>query len=211
MTNKKIKTATRICNAAKDLFNEHGIASVSIRQIAMAMGMSTGNLTYHFKHREDIVERLYFEMVEVFDQPINNLKTLEFSIVKLFETSFENYKRMVDYKFIWVDLHQTLRESEKIKHHFLETRAKRTMAYGFMIKRFIEGDLMHPPQYKLEYDLLVKRLVESIDFWISSQTLNTSVITGAMVVESHQAFIGIFHPYLTSKGLKEWKQCIQQK
>ena len=196
-------------NEARTLFNQMGIASVTIRKIALSMGISTGNLTYHFKRREDIVERLYFEMVEVFDRPIDNLESLEFTVEKLYHTSLMNFKRMVDYRFIWVDLHQTLRESNKIKQHFLETRKKRTFAYEFMIDKFIEADVMIEKRYDLEYTRLIRRLIDFTDFWISSQLLDSNEITANQVAESHQTFMGIFYPYLTSRGKGHWNQIMR--
>ena len=76
------KTKERIKSIAKKLFNEQGIADITMRKIALAAGMSVGNLNYHFKKREEVLEALYFEMVEVFDKPLGKLEKLEFSFRK---------------------------------------------------------------------------------------------------------------------------------
>ena len=62
-----------ILDTAKALFNEKGYHNVTIRMIALKMNMSSGNLNYHFKKREDIFEALYFEMVSEFDERIDLL------------------------------------------------------------------------------------------------------------------------------------------
>jgi len=36
--------------------------------IAMELGMSSVNLNYHYKKREDILESFYFEIVKSFDK-----------------------------------------------------------------------------------------------------------------------------------------------
>lgn len=51
-------TRDRVLAAAKRLFTERGYNNVSMGDIAAELGMSKGNLTYHFKHKEDIVEAL---------------------------------------------------------------------------------------------------------------------------------------------------------
>ena len=51
-----------ILEAARTLFNERGYSQVTIRMIALELNMSSGNLNYHFKKREDIFETLYFEI-----------------------------------------------------------------------------------------------------------------------------------------------------
>ena len=53
---RKKSTASAILDTAQDLFNKHGVESVSVAQIASDLNMSTGNLTYHFKKKKDIVD-----------------------------------------------------------------------------------------------------------------------------------------------------------
>ncbi|MCR9239920.1 MAG: TetR/AcrR family transcriptional regulator [Rhodobiaceae bacterium] len=51
-------TADRILEAARRIFNEKGYASTSLTEIALAVGISQGNLTYHFPTKKDLVTRL---------------------------------------------------------------------------------------------------------------------------------------------------------
>lgn len=51
-----------IVETARELFNRQGYNSVSTRDIAQAMGISKGNLTYHFRKKEDIIEAVVREM-----------------------------------------------------------------------------------------------------------------------------------------------------
>lgn len=51
-----------ILEAARELFNERGTQSSTTNHIAKAMGISPGNLHYHYKNREEIVRLLYIKM-----------------------------------------------------------------------------------------------------------------------------------------------------
>lgn len=51
----KQSTASKILDTARELFNEQGVESVSVAQIAERMGISTGNLTYHYAKKKDMV------------------------------------------------------------------------------------------------------------------------------------------------------------
>ena len=56
MTTKKAnKTYTSILNRSMELFNDFGVESVSIYRVAESLGISAGNLTYHFKRKQDLV------------------------------------------------------------------------------------------------------------------------------------------------------------
>jgi len=57
----KRDTRQEILDIAKTLFNERGYNDVTLRDIAGAMSISKGNLTYHFKKKEDIIEALLIE------------------------------------------------------------------------------------------------------------------------------------------------------
>lgn len=62
----KNSTKEKILETARTLFNEEGYQNITMRRIADELHISVGNLTYHFKHKKDILEAL-----------IHNLEFLE--------------------------------------------------------------------------------------------------------------------------------------
>jgi AcrR family transcriptional regulator len=53
-----LTTAQKILLAARRLFNEKGYAATTLTEIAEAVGISQGNLTYHFPTKIDLVHTL---------------------------------------------------------------------------------------------------------------------------------------------------------
>ena len=53
------KTRDRIVDAARRLFNEHGLPAVSTHRIAAEVDISSGNLHYHFRSKRLIVAWLF--------------------------------------------------------------------------------------------------------------------------------------------------------
>ena len=59
---ERTTTADRILDASRRLFNDQGYAATSLSEIAAAVGISQGNLTYHFPNKRDLVTELAARM-----------------------------------------------------------------------------------------------------------------------------------------------------
>lgn len=77
----RIKTRDRILKTSLALFNSEGEAQVSTVDIAAVLGISPGNLYYHFKGKEAIIEALFAEfeaeLRQVLSAPIEKPLSLE--------------------------------------------------------------------------------------------------------------------------------------
>jgi AcrR family transcriptional regulator len=60
-------TRARILEACRVLFNERGPAEVTTAEIANAVGISEGNLHYHFRRKQEIVAALFAEFRQALD------------------------------------------------------------------------------------------------------------------------------------------------
>ncbi|MBK8492879.1 MAG: TetR/AcrR family transcriptional regulator [Saprospirales bacterium] len=66
-----MKTREKILTQSLKLFNAQGMAQVGVRDIARHLGVSPGNLSYHFPKKEDLVLELVNRMRAVNDQCYN--------------------------------------------------------------------------------------------------------------------------------------------
>lgn len=106
---------TQILDQSRKLFNERGVANVTIRQIAKELNMSSGNLNYHFKKREDILDAL-FEEVTLFEKEfIEEVKDTSITKGRYKKVSLVYMQKMAEYRFAWLDHVQIGRESSKIR------------------------------------------------------------------------------------------------
>ena len=55
-------TKSRILAGALALFNERSAGAVTTNHIAEALGMSPGNLYYHYRNKEEIVRALFGQL-----------------------------------------------------------------------------------------------------------------------------------------------------
>ena len=153
------KTKSRILDASRQLFNKKGFSDVTIRMIAAELNMSSGNLNYHYKKRKDILEALYFEVVAVFDQRIENLGKRQINLMTVKEDVISSLKRMIDYRFFWTDLYNLLRLNEKIKEHFLKVYGERKNGTRYLFEVLKSMNLMNEFKFNKERDFLIERMI----------------------------------------------------
>src|SRR5512143_4082677 len=69
-----------ILQKAVELFNEKGTAGVSMNALAEALGISAGNLQYHYRSKEDVIRAILEVMFGEFDviyEPVKDSFTLD--------------------------------------------------------------------------------------------------------------------------------------
>lgn len=106
---------TQILVESKKQFNELGVANVTIRMVAKSLNMSSGNLNYHFKKRQNILEALFEEIESFENEFIDAISDEEITTGKYKKVSLVYMEKMADYRFAWLDHVQLGRESDKIK------------------------------------------------------------------------------------------------
>jgi AcrR family transcriptional regulator len=67
-TERARRTRDRVLDAALDLFNDQGSASVTTNHVAARAGISPGNLYYWFSDKNEIVRELYARFVADYEQ-----------------------------------------------------------------------------------------------------------------------------------------------
>ena len=137
----KIKTKDRILQTALHLFNTKGLAKVTLRTIAQEMGISQGNLNYHFKKREELIEGLYYQLVERFDQLFELAETAEFQLSYLLPITQQTMELLYAYRFLMLDFVQVMRAHPEVRQHFQELGQRRTQQFR-MALMVLEGQGM---------------------------------------------------------------------
>lgn len=124
-----MKTRDRILNASLRLFNERGERNVSTNHIAAELGMSPGNLYYHFRNKQALVAELFnaysLQVTEFLALPQGRSLTFA-DKVQYFESIFES---MWEYRFFYRDLGHVINESETLRQAYRQF-SSRTVANG---------------------------------------------------------------------------------
>lgn len=110
-----MKTKERILEAALGLFNGSNTQAATTNHIASAMGISPGNLHYHYKNREEIIFALYLQMHQkLFPDPSFIPQTLH----ELNEQHKQFAHISWEYRFFYRELFFLLSRDTKLKERF---------------------------------------------------------------------------------------------
>lgn len=196
------ETKHKILIKSLKLFNNGGISNVSLRNIADEVGISVGNLQYHFKKREDIIEALYFQLVEKID---NVFVISTDDLLKSFlNISIEIYKILYEYNFFLLDFVAITRRNQKIKSHYSELSKRREVESLKIIDVLIKNGLFREELLKNEYRCLFKRIEVISNFWFSSILIQADVLSKESIQEYSILISQSIYPYLTDEAKNQY-------
>lgn len=111
------RTVERIVDVALALFNEFGEPNVTAAQIAETLGISPGNLYYHFRNKDQIVDRVVdryaadFGRILVTPGDEADVEDIWLHLHLVFEVIWR-------YRFIYRDLNDLMARSRRLRARF---------------------------------------------------------------------------------------------
>ncbi len=136
------QTAERILETSLAMFNAQGEPNVTTNHIADELEISPGNLYYHFRNKEDIVEQVFARYEARMDQtllvPEGRLPNLEDVWMQLHLV----FECMWDYRFLYRDLVDILSRNRKLKVHFARILDRAATSAGEVLRGLAEADIL---------------------------------------------------------------------
>lgn len=195
------KTKNKILATALRLFNEQGLSQVTLRTIANELGISQGNLSYHYKKRHEIIELLYFQLVEnISQQLVHTMEGSTIDLATIFKISKTMMSSFYDYRFFLLDFAQIMREHPSIKEHYAQLTAQRQQQFSFLFQQLIIEGTVRPEELPNEYAYLYQRTQILGDFWMSSAEILNKPLDAATFDKYFIILSQQIYPYLTEKG-----------
>lgn len=194
----KQNTKDKIIAFAISLFNKNGYGTISLQEIAQQMGMSRGNLTYHFKDKDALLKRISEDMWEKIERERAKSRTFP---------SFENihnevqlyYKIQRAYAFIFLDPH--VLQHPFIKEQFRQMTAQTIKDNKAGIAFSIKLGNMKPEAIAGTYHSLAFITWMLSFFWLAQQ-----IIRGDKTETDGEKLIwSMLMPHFTEKGVEAFK------
>lgn len=121
------RTAERILEVTLELFNRFGEPNVSTTLISAELGISPGNLYYHYPAKDELINSLFERYEKALGEllgasdGVRNVEDAWFFLHSLFEIIWE-------YRFLYRDLNDLLSKNRMLETHFQTVLKDKTRA-----------------------------------------------------------------------------------
>lgn len=192
-------TKTRILDTALGLFNDRGSSTVTTNHIAQALGISPGNLYYHFRNKAEILRGLFARIVQ--DWAVNYaLPAATAPSLAASEAMITgNFRIQARYRFFFRDLTLLLNADPALAQTYRQTRTAGIANTNALLDLFAEAGVLKPfadPETRQDLALLLWLVG---DFWLVFQDTGGCDFTDADMQQGIRLFRRLLAPHLNKE------------
>lgn len=197
-------TKQRILDTARELFNREGMHRVGVRDVARAVGVSVGNLNYHFATKDALVCALVLELHEANARSLFAELPEDFSFVTLYRTAVGVMTNSLAYRFVLLGYVDAVAASPELQRLEASLGPKRRARSDGMIARLAEGGLLDRRRFAPRADVVYEQSQLVSSGWLAMASLRRMKDRDAVL---HYAKLGValLEPYATPKGARQVK------
>ncbi|HRP54077.1 MAG TPA: TetR/AcrR family transcriptional regulator [Fluviicola sp.] len=196
---KEIKK--KIIEKSIEMFNLHGVADVSIREIAREIGISHSNLIYHFKDKNCLIDEIHQSLFNQAIELNQEINLINCPLKKLFVSTTKGFKVIENFKFFMLDFNYILKNNSKLHSTIKDIEEIRYQMYKVLIEENISKKIFRSSDFNMEYELLIKQIRIFSDYWLASAQIYEKTVSNSHIKYA-SLFLNQFYPYLTVSGKK---------
>lgn len=196
------QTKEWILETAVKLFNEYGTQAVSTKRIAAEMGISPGNLYYHYKNKEEIIRAVFKQMSQDFalgqgtGTPLQKMLNMNKAIISLWNSC----------PFFQRELVVLLSRDEKLKSLYMRDKRLFKEKTLLLFKELKDSGVLKNGDDPDSLDALYTVEWMIVDFWISFLDINETRPSEESLLKGIDLIIQIWRPYLCEEAYMEFLQ-----
>lgn len=182
------------------MFNKTGIKSVSLRDIAKELGISYGNLTYHYPNKENIITWLCVQMMEELDEVSKVIRTGSTTIEYVLKSPELSFDVLYKYLFLFQDSVEVTRNYPSISQMLKQIINSGKADHFNLINELKEQGLFRLDigESEINYLLDIQADLKNMFFMNLADKEKSQLLK-----EDYINYVnGLIYPYLTSKGLR---------
>ncbi|WP_133405792.1 TetR/AcrR family transcriptional regulator [Parashewanella tropica] len=201
-----MKTRDMVIHTSLELFNEHGERTITTNHIAAHMGISPGNLYYHFANKQDIIQEIFSLFENHINENIRPSEENEFyagSMMAYLDAVFEGLWK---FRFFYINLHDILLKDDVLKQRYLKLQKNTTQSITQILQQMVNHQILDIPSTDVE------RLADTIRILIGSWIGHKQVQSNHKEIKPSELFDGvsriilIMKPYATENSAAMFSQ-----
>jgi AcrR family transcriptional regulator len=159
------QTRPRILDASLSMFNAQGEPNVTTNHIADELEISPGNLYYHFRNKDDIIEQLFAgyesRMDAALTAPEGRLPGLEDVWLQLHLV----FECIWDYRFLYRDLVDILSRNRRLRMRFARILKRADEQAHRVMRGLVQAGVMRASAAEL--DAAATNILVIATFWLN--------------------------------------------
>ena len=203
---KKLKdtlpTRERILDGALKLFNEKDENSVTTAQIAEFLGISEGNLWYHFRTKREIVFELFCRLEREVDKNLSRLPEENVDLNDFMRYAARAFEYLWEYRFLFRDRYDRGKDEDAVKHTQELTARGQKNVERILDDMRLRGLLDLSPDaartLAINAWIIHSNWLRFLQIWE-----NVQEITENHIKEGFAQIIWLFNPYLDEEGKRK--------
>jgi AcrR family transcriptional regulator len=195
-----MNTRARIIETALGLFNKHGSGEISTNHIAEALGISPGNLYYHFRNKQEII-RAIAELKDarwesLYHLPQDRAPTLA-DVERLVR---ENFALVWDYRFFFRELSALTQHDPLLKARYQQLRRERLTAFEGLFAQFVSAGVARPTASPPLVANLAKVCWLISDYWLPFLEIDGDLTLPDGIEQGVALYMQVLDPYVSDAG-----------
>lgn len=192
-----MQTKEKILATALALYNDKGVNVITSRHIAAKIGISPGNLHYHFKHTDDIIKGLYDILANEFEQLMLQAQKADITHFNAFK-AFSVYSATIAYnhRFFFLNFVDIVNRIPSIKQHYKQIVTRRKKEFKAMFKKMTALGIFRSDIPESIWDALVVQIFIVADHWLAENE-GARQLKGNQAIKYYANVLdALFYPYL---------------
>jgi AcrR family transcriptional regulator len=191
-----------ILRTALALFNAADTGSVTTNHIAAELGISVGNLYWHFRDKAAIVRALFAEHVERYDTnwtpPDADADPAEATVAAL----RRSFAITWDYRCLYRELATLTRADPELRRMHAEVRERRRAELGAFVEGLVALGVLRLPADPAVAGQLQELSWMVTTFWQPHVDLRDGTVTKRAVAEGVRSVLALYLPYVEPRFAK---------
>jgi AcrR family transcriptional regulator len=204
------KRRADILKAALSLFNARGTQPVSTNHIAAELGISVGNLYWHFSDKESIVRDLYAEQQRKSDGVWRPLAEERNAIDAVVAGLRRTFAIAWEYRFLYRELAPLSRADPQLRKLHLACRERRREELVAFQTSLVQLGVLRLPSDESSLARLSDLSWMITLFWLPHVDLRDGTLTKRAVLEGAGAVLALYVPYAAKEHVQAFSVALER-